>query len=32
MFERMEEIAIEIPDVHKPDPNAAAAVQELLEV
>jgi len=30
MFKRMDEIAIEIPDVHKPDPNAAAAVQELL--
>ncbi len=30
MFKRMEEIMIEIPDVEKPDPNAAAAVHELL--
>lgn len=30
MFTRMDEIMIEIPDVEKPDPNAAAAVQELL--
>ncbi|MDO3410846.1 manganese catalase family protein [Saccharibacillus sp. CPCC 101409] len=30
MFKRMEEIMIEIPDVEKPDANAAAAVQELL--
>jgi hypothetical protein len=30
MFKRMDEIAIEIPEVEKPDPNAAAAVQELL--
>ena len=30
MFTRMEQIAIEIPDVEKPDANAAAAVQELL--
>lgn len=30
MFKRMDEIAIEIPDVEKPCPNAAAAVQELL--
>lgn len=30
MFKRMDEIAIEIPNVGKPDPNAAAAVQELL--
>lgn len=30
MFKRMEEIMIEIPDVEKPDPAAAAAVQELL--
>lgn len=30
MFKRMDEIMIEIPEVEKPDPNAAAAVQELL--
>lgn len=30
MFKRMDEIAIEIPNIGKPDPNAAAAVQELL--
>ncbi|TYP79837.1 manganese catalase family protein [Paenibacillus methanolicus] len=30
MFKRMDEIMIEIPDVEKPDPNAAAAIQELL--
>ena len=30
MFKRMEEILIEVPVVDKPDPNAAAAVQELL--
>lgn len=30
MFTRMDQIAIEIPDVEKPDANAAAAVQELL--
>lgn len=30
MFKRMEEIMIEIPDVEKPDANAAAAVHELL--
>lgn len=30
MFKRMDEIMIEIPEVKKPDPNAAAAVQELL--
>lgn len=30
MFKRMDEIMIEIPTLEKPDPNAAAAVQELL--
>lgn len=30
MFTRFDEIAIEIPEVARPDPNAAAAVQELL--
>ncbi|PZE21597.1 manganese catalase family protein [Paenibacillus xerothermodurans] len=30
MFKRMDEIMIEIPEVNTPDPNAAAAVQELL--
>lgn len=30
MFKRMDEIMIEIPKLEKPDPNAAAAVQELL--
>ncbi|MDO7906966.1 manganese catalase family protein [Paenibacillus sp. JX-17] len=30
MFNRMDEIMIEIPDVERPDPNAAAAIQELL--
>ncbi len=30
MFKRFDEIAIEIPEVERPDPNAAAAVQELL--
>ena len=30
MFKRMNEIMIEIPEVEKPDANAAAAVQELL--
>ncbi|MDF2925987.1 MAG: manganese catalase [Paenibacillaceae bacterium] len=30
MFKRMDEILIEIPSVERPDPNAAAAVQELL--
>ncbi|MFP4974463.1 manganese catalase family protein [Paenibacillus sp. CN-4] len=30
MFKRMDEIAIEIPEVEKPDANAAAAIQELL--
>lgn len=30
MFTRLDQIMIEIPDVKKPDPNAAAAVQELL--
>jgi Mn-containing catalase len=30
MFKRMNEVLIEIPKVEKPDPNAAAAVQELL--
>ncbi|MDT3424929.1 Mn-containing catalase [Paenibacillus forsythiae] len=30
MFKRMDEIMIEIPQVNKPDANAAAAVQELL--
>lgn len=30
MFKRMDEILIEIPAVEQPDPNAAAAVQELL--
>lgn len=30
MFKRMDEILIQIPEVDRPDPNAAAAVQELL--
>lgn len=30
LFKRMDEIMIEIPETQKPDPNAAAAVQELL--
>lgn len=30
MFRRMDEVLIEIPEVERPDPNAAAAVQELL--
>lgn len=30
VFKRMDEILIEIPEVPNPDPNAAAAVQELL--
>lgn len=30
MFKRMDEILIEIPKVDKPDPNGAAAMQELL--
>lgn len=30
MFKRLDEILIEIPNVEKPDPNAAAAIQELL--
>lgn len=30
MFKRFDEIAIEIPEVERPDPNAAAAVQELM--
>ncbi|WNS45682.1 manganese catalase family protein [Paenibacillus sp. MMS20-IR301] len=30
MFKRFDEIAIEIPEVERPDANAAAAVQELL--
>ncbi|WPP42609.1 manganese catalase family protein [Paenibacillus hunanensis] len=30
MFTRLDQIMIQIPDVDRPDPNAAAAVQELL--
>lgn len=30
MFKRFDEILIEIPQVERPDPNAAAAVQELM--
>lgn len=30
MFKRMDQLLIEIPDVNEPDPNAAAAVQELM--